>query len=110
MDGEHSGRLCLLGNRAHHAMRGIDRHGYRRITGPSFDIATSVDPRCAAQDRGVAQMCRSERVLGFGVIGARRTNSAHRHRPWRASLMANLKVTATTTRAVLADGIPGVRR
>jgi hypothetical protein len=36
------------------------------------------------QDRGPSQIDRWERMAGCGIIGARRTNSAHLHRPWRA--------------------------
>jgi hypothetical protein len=38
----------------------------------------------AVQNRRLSQICRLERVAGCRIIGARRTNSAHLHRPWRA--------------------------
>src|SRR5258708_32208468 len=37
------------------------------------------------QDRTLSQIYRLERVAGCGIIAPRRTNSAHLHRPWRAT-------------------------
>jgi hypothetical protein len=43
------------------------------------------------QTRKVSQLCRLERVAGCGIIGERRTGSAHLHRPWRATLRSSLR-------------------
>ena len=56
---------------------------YRRVPGPRWEIGKTA--RGVAQDRGPSQICRLERVAGCGVIASRRSNSAHLHRPWRAS-------------------------
>jgi len=59
----------------------IDRHWpLQRVTGPSG----RQPPRGVVQNSGASQTCRLERVVGCGIIGARRKNSAHFHRPWRA--------------------------
>ena len=38
-----------------------------------------------AQDRRPSQICPLERMAGYGIIGAQRTNRAHLRRPWRAT-------------------------
>jgi hypothetical protein len=77
---------CVSQLLAHHVDSGVDRHGRcRRITGPPCDIGKSGGPRRVVQDRGASQTCRLERVAGCGIIGAWRTNSAHLHRPRRAT-------------------------
>ena len=43
------------------------------------------------QDRGVSHTCRLKRVAGCGIIGPQRTNSAHLHRPWRATVRQTTK-------------------
>jgi hypothetical protein len=48
-------------------------------------IRKSGGPRRVVQDRRASQTCRLERVAGCGIIGARRTSSAHLHRPWRTT-------------------------
>jgi hypothetical protein len=71
---------------AHHVDPGIDREGrYRRVTGPLAKAGRQPRPWGVAQNRGPSQIYRLERVAGRGIIGARRKNSAHLHRPWRPS-------------------------
>ena len=43
-------------------------------------------PRGVAKNRRPSQTCRLERAAGCGLIGERRKNSAHLHRPWRATV------------------------
>ena len=69
---------------AHHIDLGIDREGrYRRVTGSPFKFGSR--PWVVAQDRRPSQTYRLERVAGRRIIGARRSNSAHLHRSWRAT-------------------------
>ena len=42
-------------------------------------------PPGVAQDRRPSQYHRLERLVGRGILAPRRTNSAHLHRPWRAT-------------------------
>ena len=96
---------------AHHVDPEIDRHGrYRKITGPPRDIGKSGGPRRVVQDRGASQTCRLERVAGCGIIAPRRTNSAHHHRPWRATSVQNwhakiLRFCAAKSKTMLGMGL-----
>jgi hypothetical protein len=47
-------------------------------------------PQGVVQSRRVSQLFRVGRVAGCGIIGERRTSSAHLHRPWRANQLNDL--------------------
>src|SRR5437660_9081184 len=70
---------------AHHVDPGIDREGRdRRVTGPPCESGKH-SPTGVVQNRRASQIYRFERVAGCGIIGERRGNNAHLHRPWRAT-------------------------
>jgi hypothetical protein len=110
-------RINAQADRAYRGTRGIQaRHGcaatrdcgepapdFREAPHPSWpDWPLSKGSRTTSQyredsrPRGVvpcrrpSQIYRSERVVGCGIIGARRTSSAHLHRPWRAKRINDL--------------------
>jgi hypothetical protein len=58
------------------------------IKGNGTTLRNREDGRlCAvAQDRRPSQLHRLQRVAGCRIIAPRQTNSAHLHRPWRATL------------------------
>ena len=64
--------------------RSIGMVAIEGITGPPRDIGKTA-PRGVALNRRASQTCPLERVAGCGIIAARRKNSAHHHRPWRAT-------------------------
>ncbi len=77
---------CKSPQLAHHVNPEIDRHGrYQRVDGPPCDIGKAA-PRGVMQNRRASEIYRLEHAAGGGIIGARRKNGAHLHRPWRANL------------------------
>ena len=88
-----SHRSLLL---AHCVDPGIDRQGcYRTITGHPAKSRSSL-PYGVGQDRGPSQIYRLERVAGPAIIGQWRNNSAHFHRPWRATSVRSVPDTWVT--------------
>src|SRR5260221_13809943 len=52
---------------------------------PTCDTGKAAAHEGVVQHRGPSQFCRLERVAGSRIIVPRRKNSAHLHRPWRAT-------------------------
>jgi hypothetical protein len=71
--------------------RRTNRRGGQLSKGNRTTLRNREDSRpcVAAQDRGPSQIYLLERVVGHGIIGARRTHSAHLRRPWHATLRQN---------------------
>ncbi len=72
------------------------------MTGGQTRGAANGRPRGVVQDRRPSQIYRLKRVAGCGIIGAWRSNSAHLHRPWRAST-AESTISSDLPRQVTLD-------
>jgi hypothetical protein len=63
----------------------------------------AVRARGEVQYRRPSQICRLERVVGYGIIAPRRRSSAHLHRPWRAiSATAKVSLACAASIRILA--------